>query len=377
MSSHLQDYLLNGGSLDELEEKYVVKHRRHCRFNNLVLFSYGIGCNFNEPFQAEARGIILNEDNNWKVVSRPFTKFWNVGETKAAEIDWPSVRVVEKLDGSMIQVYMYNGEIQIGTTGTPDANVPVNNWSITFEQLFKDTLAQHNLWIPEMPEGYTLIFELCTVFNRIVVAHPENRVYLLGARQVDSGNWLVEHFSDLAHFPRPREFSFRTIEDILDSMQHFKGIEQEGYVAKDQHGNMVKIKHPEYVTLHHAVTGATLDSLVNIALKGESDEVISYFPDLKKILTNVTERIDRSCEMINLIYDDLYDLPTRKEFALQAIKYRFSNVLFQMKDRKLTSREVLKRERVKNVIDVLELKDVWIGRHEVDSLPEERQVIRS
>ena len=52
------------------------------------------------PLVAECRGIILDEQDDWRVVSYPFDKFFNYNESKAAVLDWSQgVDVYEKLDG--------------------------------------------------------------------------------------------------------------------------------------------------------------------------------------------------------------------------------------------------------------------------------------
>ena len=39
------------------------------------------------PIVQQARGIILDEAKDWKVVARPYDKFFNLGEGNAAPID--------------------------------------------------------------------------------------------------------------------------------------------------------------------------------------------------------------------------------------------------------------------------------------------------
>jgi hypothetical protein len=52
----------------------------------------------------DCRGLILERDT-WKVMSMSFRKFFNHGEGNAATIDWNTARVLEKVDGTMIQLY--------------------------------------------------------------------------------------------------------------------------------------------------------------------------------------------------------------------------------------------------------------------------------
>jgi tRNA splicing ligase len=60
----------------------------------------------------DARGTILDESADWQIVAFPFRKFFNVGESNAATIKWDSgVKVMEKLDGSLMIMYHYKGTL--------------------------------------------------------------------------------------------------------------------------------------------------------------------------------------------------------------------------------------------------------------------------
>mgnify|MGYP000033813029 CR=1 FL=1 len=353
MDCHLQDYLRNGGSLTNLEEVLRVKHKRHGTYPNLLLFSYSIGCSFEFPLQLESRGIILDEQDDWRVVSRSFDKFFNLGEGRATAIDWASIVVNEKQDGSLVSVYRHNGNLQFATTGTPDANCPIGDYQVTFAELFRQTLQELSLWpLPEMP-GVTLLFELCTPLNRVVVNSLTNKVFFLGAREAETGCWLSNDLPEFSHLPKPRIFSFRTREEVLASLEHFSGLHQEGYVVTDANYNRVKIKHPEYVQLHHSVFGTTYSSIVELALKQESSEILAHFPDLTKLLKDTEQKIISLCVTVENTYAEIKDLTTRREFAQRAKFYKYSAVLFKMLDKKLCALEVLRLERIKTVIEYL------------------------
>jgi hypothetical protein len=52
-----------------------IYYERHEKYPNLVEFSYEPGADFKTKIPCEARGIILDEFNNWNVVAFPYTKF--------------------------------------------------------------------------------------------------------------------------------------------------------------------------------------------------------------------------------------------------------------------------------------------------------------
>ena len=104
----LQDYLINRG-LTQLVEEYKIKVNRHSAIDNLVCLKYSqLESPIGEKIVQQCRGIILDEVNNWEIVSYPYDKFFNYGEAHAPELDWMSAKVYEKLDGSLMTLYFYN-----------------------------------------------------------------------------------------------------------------------------------------------------------------------------------------------------------------------------------------------------------------------------
>ena len=58
-----------------------------------------VGSNFAELVVQESRGIVLDSKANWAVVAFPYTKFFNFGEERAADIDWSSAVVYPHQEG--------------------------------------------------------------------------------------------------------------------------------------------------------------------------------------------------------------------------------------------------------------------------------------
>lgn len=169
--SALRTYLRNGGTIENLLSQYAIKAVRHRTYQNLILFKYNqIESPFREPIVQSARGTILDELDNWRHVSRPFSKFFNYGEGLAATIDWSKARVLEKLDGSLVCLYFYAGKWHVQTSGTPDATGDVNGMGLTFADLFWQVFGELKLPLPsELPSlvpasDVTFLFELTTPY---------------------------------------------------------------------------------------------------------------------------------------------------------------------------------------------------------------------
>ena len=66
--------------------------------DGFVILSYSqINSDFNEEICKEARGLILDMQNDFKVVRMAFKKFFNLGEGFASNIDWDSAVATEKI----------------------------------------------------------------------------------------------------------------------------------------------------------------------------------------------------------------------------------------------------------------------------------------
>jgi len=89
----------------------------------------------------DCRGLIL-EKGTWKVMSLAFRKFFNSAEGHASKIDWSTAHILEKCDGSLIQLYWDWNQDKwcAGTSGMAEAEGEVNDKPNTS---FSDLLEYH------------------------------------------------------------------------------------------------------------------------------------------------------------------------------------------------------------------------------------------
>jgi hypothetical protein len=354
-----QKFLREGGTLEQLQAKYHVLVKRGVKHPNLVLLKYHqIESPMGDPLVQQCRGLILDEARDWEIVSWPFDKFFNLGEGHARSIDWKSARVLEKLDGSLMQLYMYGGEWQVGTSGTPDGSGEVNGCGFTFAELFWRVWKELGYQLPDVEDaGTTFLFELMTPYNRVVVRHDQNRIALIGMRttwgtelRIDGGayNWeLVRAF---------RIDSFAEAEKTFDKMDP---LTQEGYVVVDADFNRVKVKHPGYVAIHHLRDGFGPKRILEVIRSGESSEVLTHFPEWTEAFNKVKDAYELLVKQLECDYVTIRDIPDQKTFALNAVKTRYSPALFQLRKGKVSSiRESLAQMQIKQLMELLAVKDM-------------------
>jgi len=348
---------LNNNSLESIEEKYAIKYRRHSDFPNLILFKYNM---IDSPMNAEvvkdARGIILDENNNWTPISMAYRKFFNYGEYNADEIDWNSAKVLEKLDGSIISLYYYKDAWRVSTSGTPDARVNVGDNDFTFEDLFWETFKDLDYVLPT-DTNIVYTFELMSKWNRIVVSQDESRLVLHGARNMST----LEEFNWDKLWEVANEFQWRVVgayeidslDTIITASLELNPMKQEGYVVVDDSFNRIKVKSPQYVALHHMVDKFSKKYMMQIILTNECDEFLTYFPEHKDLYYETKAKFDKLINDLNNTYAKYQHL-SPKFFGLATKDELMQGALFMIKNGKVKSIE----EYFKKQIELKGIKTV-------------------
>lgn len=363
----LQQYLLKN-SPEKLKEEYAISFKTHSKYPSLHLFKYNqIESPMHELLVQVSRGIILDKDDNWKVVCYGYDKFFNAGEVHAAKIDWQNAKVYEKLDGSLIQMYWYDNQWQIATSGSPDAGGDVNGLKITFNDLFWKVWKELDYTLPNNPGRYQqnvcYLFELMTPYNRIVVPHKTNKIVLHGARN-------LENFSEIYPFVVGEQYGWQYVKSLpLDEFKEENDItklaadidpmQSEGFVVVDDKWNRLKVKAPKYVALHHAIDGISPRRMLEILQKNESDEFLAYFPEWTELYQKVKDRVAKLAADTAAEYDKVKDIAVQKDFALAVRDLPVRSALFAVRSKKYsTFEEYFLGMNIKNLEELLNLKDL-------------------
>lgn len=354
----IQEFLRNGGTKEQLLAMHSIKAKEHPKYNNLVLFKYDqIASDFSKNIVQECRGIILDADNDWSVVSFPFKKFFNHEEPLAPKLEWNRARVYEKLDGSLITCFPYDGKWQVASSGTPDAGGQVNGFDITFKQLFLQCLNGS-----DFPDASTcrmcFMFELTSKYNRVVVQYDEPKITLIGARCLDtyeeSEAWVAhETYFSNSNFTHVKSFDVKDLDSLISARDNLNPKEQEGYIVWDLE-NRVKVKNLEYVKLHHLKDGLQSPrSLMRVVMEGEVSEVISALPEFSEELLKLQSKYDTLVSLVEKDYEELKDIEVQKDFALAAKGKLVSSPLFALRNKKATSvKEFLSQIQVDTVLEL-------------------------
>lgn len=216
------------------------------------------------------RGLIVDA-NTSHIVSRPFPKFFNLGELTDADIPAEKFDVLEKMDGSLGILYPdshRDSGYAIATRG-----------SFTSDQAQHATAvlnAQYNDFHPR--DGHTYLFEILYPSNRIVVDyHGMDDLVLLDVIDNVTGQ-SAEHA--MYDWPGPAVKTYGGVDSLADLLTRPQLDNFEGYVVRFKGGMRVKVKMDEYVRLHRLVTGVSTKTVHEFLSAGRDlSELVDRVPD--------------------------------------------------------------------------------------------------
>jgi tRNA splicing ligase len=301
--------------------------------DGFVIFNYNqLSSDFSNEIVCEARGIIFKEGEWEYPVCHAFDKFFNYGQDCCDELDWGSVTVSEKIDGSIMKLWCYNDCWHLSTNGLIDAetasigDVRKDNFAqIFWEALgwrmpggWKDMLSVFTDWFNGLNPECTYIFELVSPYTRVVIPYKTADIYFLGARNNKTNqqygcdlNTAIELGVSALH--RPKLYQLNTMEQIIAAANELPW-DNEGYVCYDNNFNRCKIKSPRYVMAHFARNNNVITRwhLIDIILKGEMEEFKIYASDYADEINYTKKMMDEFITCVDncaLITRNLRKLP--------------------------------------------------------------------
>ena len=256
------------------------------------------------------RGLVFDDEGNQ--VSYPFKKFFNIEENKHTPAN--DFEIYEKVDGSLITVFNYNGEWVVSSRGSF-----TSDQAIAAQKLFKQLMN-----LDRIDKAATYLFELIAPWNRIVVDYGEREeLILLGARAkyFEASHLDLYELSKMLGCNLIRKFDF----DDYKEIQKLNWANTEGFIVRFSNGDRCKIKFSDYVKLHRVLTNCSsydiwenlkeFDKLPEEMLQDVPDEFYDWVHGVEWKLRksfNHIEHLHMAC-LSSIIRYGL----DRKEFALR------------------------------------------------------------
>ena len=280
----------------------------------------------------QCRGLVT--DDNGNIVARPFKKFFNIEEGKhnpTSEFD-----VYEKMDGSLIIIFWYDGGWVVASRGSFTSEQAVAASKIFFEEL------DHNFSI-----GITYLFEFTANWNRIVVDYgDEDNLTLLGAIRTDDGTEATHE--QLEMIARGANCDVVKKYDGIKDYTTLKGMVEdnhEGFVVRFSSGDRMKVKGEEYVRLHKIMTNLSTTAVWEVLSNGGSmDELLKDVPDefyekIKEYENELKFEFNSIANDYHINFRNTQNLMTqvdgdRRNFAFVAKQHKYPSILFTLLDGK-------------------------------------------
>ncbi len=297
----------------------------------------------------ECRGITFG--HNGEIISRPFEKFFNFGETpenqKGNLSNLKVEHVFSKLDGSMVTPITdpKTGRIVLKTK----KNVGSDTAKLATRRMHQSFPEVEEFCKVKMGEGKTPIFEFTAPDNQIVILYTETNFRLIGIRDNITGEYfdiyeeskafpLIQVVDDRRHeiLAGSKDWVSTIIDFCKDTKKH-RGIE--GFVVVLSDGRRVKFKTQWYIDLHHTCTFIRDRDVAQMVMNETIDDVISKYaqnifsldtenPQDKHamVITKLRlEAIDRIWRQVQIIISELYGMFGDGCEYLRQIQERFGN----------------------------------------------------
>eukprot|EP00092_Neocalanus_flemingeri_P006716 GFUD01007254.1.p1 GENE.GFUD01007254.1~~GFUD01007254.1.p1 ORF type:complete len:348 (-),score=95.39 GFUD01007254.1:1111-2154(-) len=277
-----KDVKVDMEEFQRLKKEKLVFIRRHPSLP-LNIMVYTPKAKFERKWTKElliARGLVVGDDG--EILARPLPKFFNDFEISGSLPSGP-IEVYEKMDGSLIVMFFFNGEPIFSTKGTFTSEQAAKAQEI-FKQKYKDL---------KLDQEYTYCFEVIYPENKIIVNYEsEEDIFLIAKIHTKTGKQESIH-----------DLGFRTVKqfptvDGIDKMQELKELDkenEEGFVIKFENNFRVKLKFETYFKLHraHGYTEHQIWTLLekgdDIPIKHLSEEETESMKTLKNVLMDKFE----------------------------------------------------------------------------------------
>lgn len=334
-----------------------------------ILLKYNqLESDFNEHVVQECRGCIIKQfDDGYSYVCRPFDKFFNYGEEQAADIDWNSSFITEKIDGSLMKLWFDDGW-HISTNGTIDAfkAIVTGNEEYSFGDIFLKASKCCTIFdfCKDFDKQYTYLFELTSPETKVVINY-DYAVWYLAKRNTITGKYAKEkervpkeilQAAEKYNIQFPKVYPLHSLSEIINIVNQMSK-DEEGVVVSDDYGNRIKVKSPEYLIKAKLIGNGTKSDevLLEIIFNGQEDDLLAYCPEYTERINEIKNRIELYIDKCKSLWEQYKGLvASRKEFAQAIVNFREKSYLFAKADGKLNGPiDYLKRITITNAVKLL------------------------
>lgn len=321
------------------------------------------------PIVQECRGSIFYQksDDKYVCVCYPFKKFFNENEGSAANIDWSSAVVEEKVDGSLIKFWNNNNKWRVSTNGTIDAfSAIINDTQTTFGDLVTDALGgkeKLSSFFGKLDKNIVYMFELTSPMSRVVIYYPETKLYYLGQRNMLTLQESKEYCDFMYEYGIGvvQQYNLHTLFDCLNYVKTMSK-DQEGFVVRDKYFNRVKIKSPEYLMAAHLKNNGvvTTKRIIEMIRDEQIDDFLAYCPEYTQRVLDIKNKINETVYNLNFAWTavSVAQHLNDKEFAIFVKNFSCKDFLFKKRGNpELSAMEYLMSKPISKIKEMISIGD--------------------
>lgn len=288
---------------------------------------------------------VIYRKSDYKVLSSGLMKFTNYLENpehfpppQDLEDSW----VIDKIDGSLLILSFVNGQLNMRTRGTASYVTLENNkdFEIALEKypLIEPWIKNHS--------NLSLLFEIVTPNQKIVLDYPEIDLFLIGAMNKETleleNQITLNSYAMEMCVSRPKTYHFDNLSELIYTIKNAKGIEGCCLYKK---GGIWKIKSDFYLKLHSFKSNATPKNILELY----AYQNYPKFDDFKNYIINnfdfecwkmVDGLVTQVCVFKKEVDLDIKDAQkfvdankslTDKEFALRVLDKDWKSIAFSLR----------------------------------------------
>ena len=282
----------------------------------------------------------IYDTSQGRLVARPFEKFFNLGENEKISYavleqiikDNPGAKFTywEKVDGTMIIAYWFEGEIHVATRGSlkPIVDSCYPNYHFAAMSMILTKYPGVITALREMPFT-TLVFELVWAKGRenLVTKYKEDDLYLIGMldEKFDYSSREIKSCAEAFKLKIPEIYDFNDFAGCVLTAE-FTCDERisEGYVVAIELGQKVlkrvKIKTQQYRDIKRLMHGVNSKDLLDKILDGTIYEFLGKTP--KELQVRVVDYLEKYAYILSKsfeYYKPLSHIQVQKDFALEVL----------------------------------------------------------
>jgi len=345
---NIQQYLRSGKTPSDLNTELGIVSYVHPSLPLTGFKYHQLDSPKTHPIVREARGIVL-ENNSWNIIAKAFDRFYNIGEDAEnfSRFNWTNFHAYSKEDGSLFILYYYEGKWRTNTSGSFGFG-NVGHTCVTWPELFwaASRLTEKAL---EDFKNLTFVFELCSLYNKIVRIYQSPKVYLLSAFRTgpetsqelshEEIEELFTYLSQHATIERPEHFSFSSKDAITEFLLEKESTDKsyEGLVLRDISNIRFKWKTKTYLALHHLRDNGNIlhpNNIVPLLLNGEFEEVLATMPEVTTAFLEANKILVSAKIELKQVWDEAKNITEQKDFAMKIKHHPLASILFTLRKTK-------------------------------------------